>query len=137
MPRRLGVARRGLAAVWLALLLQACGPGTGGTGLPPVGASADATAAGAAAVPAAGSGTAAALAPGVPALALPAREPELVGTIESLDAATLRIAGAALPRASVSLYDESGAAVSADTVRIGAAARAWRVGEGWVVALGR
>ena len=133
MPRRLGVARRGLAAVWLALLLQACGPGTGGTGLPPVGASADATAA----VPAAGSGTAAALAPGVPALALPAREPELVGTIESLDAATLRIAGAALPRASVSLYDESGAAVSADTVRIGAAARAWRVGEGWVVALGR
>jgi hypothetical protein len=117
MPRRPGVVRCGLAAAWLASLLQACGPGTGGTGLPPVGASADATA--------------------IPALALPSREPELVGTIESVDGATLRIAGAALPRPSVSLYDESGVAVSADAVRIGTTARAWRVGEGWVVALGR
>lgn len=122
MRRRPGAPGRLLAAAWLALLLQACGPGTGGTGLPPGGASAD---------------TAAALAPAATAFVPPAREPELVGTIESVDGATLRIAGATLPRAEVSLYDANGAAVSADAVRPGTAARGWRVGEGWVVTLGR
>jgi hypothetical protein len=112
---------RGVAAVGLALLLQACGPGTGGTGLPPGSGATDAA-------------SSLALAPSIEAL--PGRTPDLAGPLQSVDAGTLGIAGTSLPRAGVSLRDPAGAPLPADAARVGLPARAWRVGDGWVVALG-
>ena len=113
--------RHGVAAVGLALLLQGCGPGTGGTGLPPGAGASDAA-------------STLALAPSVEAL--PGRTPDLAGPLQSVDAETLGIAGASLPRAGVSLRDPVGNPLAADAARVGLPARAWRVGDGWVVALG-
>ncbi|MFM1988786.1 MAG: hypothetical protein RJA99_1743 [Pseudomonadota bacterium] len=124
-----------LVAACLALVLAACGPGTGGTGLPP----GDGT-------PTASTGTApSSTAPSstvpsstAPALVapLPDRAPDLAGPIESADADALTIAGTRLPRASVSLRDAAGAPLADDAAQAGRPARAWRAGEGWLVALG-
>lgn len=123
-------AMAALAAVWLALALAACGPGTGGTGLPPGDELSNASSAPAPTpITPTGSGLA------LPA-PLPDRMPDLAGPIESVDADTLTIAGTRLPRAAVSLRDATGAPLAADAARTGRSARAWRAGEGWLVALG-
>ena len=121
--RRIG-ARVALAA--LALALQACGPGSGGTGLPP-GDSASSVPVSAPPPPSATR---------VPASGLPERAPELSGPLERVDADSLTLAGVVLPRASVALLDAAGAPLAAEAARPGLAARAWRVGDGWLVALG-
>lgn len=117
-------------AAGLALLLAACGPGTGGTGLPP-GDGADSSSVVSAPTPS----TQAPSASRLPVAALPDRAPDLAGPIEAVDADTLTLAGVGLVRASVSLRDGNGAPLGAEAAQPGRAARAWRTGETWVVAL--
>lgn len=119
-----------LLAAWLALGLAACGPGTGGTGLPP----------GDGGTPTSSSGLQAPAAPtpsssGSTPAPLPTGAPDLAGTVEAIDPDALTIAGRRLPWTAVSLRDASGAMLAADAVRVGRTARAWQVGAVWVVAL--
>jgi hypothetical protein len=103
----------------LLALLQGCGPGTGGTGLPPAAADLGAPATNA------------------PSVALPDRPADLAGPIERFDATVIRIAGTDLPRDGTDLVFEDGSATTDAALRVGAQARAWRVDTGWRVAIQR
>jgi hypothetical protein len=103
----------------LLLLAQGCGPGTGGTGLPP----------------AAGSS-------GIPLEEAPAAPPsdrpaDLAGPIELVDATVVRIAATDLPLALCDLLFDDGSPATADALRPGVEARAWRIGERWRVSIRR
>jgi len=143
-----------LAARWLfagAVLLSGCGPGTGGTGLPPA-----ASTPGPAPTADAGPGTGAVTAPppvaGTPVPAppfaaaptlggqetgsnLPARTADLAGVVTAVDAETVVVAGTALPRAALRVSRPDGSAAPSDLLQPGVAVRVWRVGEVFLVRL--
>jgi hypothetical protein len=129
--------RAALAAAAASLLLAGCGPGTGGTGLPPGSDTAQVDAALPSPVtspvtspgPQPSTGTVAAPRP------LPSRAPDLDGTIDRVDDATLSIAGSALPRAATDVVLADGSAAPADAARAGRAARAWLENGRWLVVL--
>jgi hypothetical protein len=131
--RNLVAIRAALAAAAASLLLAGCGPGTGGTGLPPGSDTAPVDAALPSPVTSTGpqpsTGTVAAPRP------LPSRAPDLDGTIDRVDDATLSIAGSALPRASTDVVLADGTAAPADAPRVGRAARAWLENGRWLVVL--
>lgn len=131
MRDRARLVRIRLVVAWLALGLAACGPGTGGTGLPP-GDGGTPTSAPSLQTPPAPTPSSS----GSPAEPLPSGTPDLAGAIESIDPDAVTIAGRRLPWTALSLRDASGAPLALDAVRIGRAARAWQVGTVWVVALG-
>jgi hypothetical protein len=66
---------------------------------------------------------------------LPSRAPDLDGTIDRVDDATLSIAGSALPRAATDAVLADGTAAPADAPRAGRAARAWLENGRWLVVL--
>ncbi len=152
--RRSGTARTA-CAVWLMLtLLQGCGPGSGGTGLPPeAGLGAEQPNSPVAALPPApGLGTeqpnppVAALPPapgpgdapiGGPVAGPPDRPADLAGPIERVDATVIRIAGTDLPRDEVDLLFEDGSHATTEDPPVGAEARAWRVAGRWQVLVRR
>jgi len=126
-----------LLAALLCVLLQACGPGTGGTGLPPASSSAPATST---TGPTADTpppsnttgtttgGTPPSSATTAPLPSAPDRAPDLVGVIERVDDTTVVLAGVTLPRAEIDLIGAP--------LQLGAAARAWREGGRWVLRVG-
>lgn len=139
-------------------LLAGCGPGTGGTGLPPASSSApagDAVAAPPASgpttapptaapptsgpttvPPAAGSPSDPAIGPApVVAVTVPDRPPDRIGTVESIDATTLRVAGLEIARARVDVLLADGRPANVDALRTGAEVIAWEVGPRIVVQL--
>lgn len=119
MPERGRSVAARLAAMLFVLLAQGCGPGTGGTGLPP------------APGPIAPASTSATLTVGFD------RPADLAGPIEQLDATVIRIAGTDLPRDLSDLLFDDGGPATADALRVGVEAQAWRVGERWRVAIRR
>lgn len=134
--RRSGTARTA-CAVWLMLtLLQGCGPGSGGTGLPPeAGLGAEQPNSPVAALPpATGPGDAPI---GGPVAGPPDRPADLSGPIERVDATVIRIAGTDLPRDEVDLLFEDGSHATTEDPPVGAEARAWRVAGRWQVIVRR
>jgi hypothetical protein len=127
MPERCGGGAARLGALLLVLALLGCGPGTGGTGLPP---GADASVAPTTTAPGSANTTA-------PSVALPDRAPDLAGPIERLDATVIRIAATDLPRERAELLLDDGTAATADALQVGAEARAWFDGARWQVAIRR
>lgn len=121
--------RTAVAPALAALMLAGCGPGTGGTGLPP---GSDTASVGLVPPIANSQPTAGAVVAPRP---LPARAPELEGTIDGLDDATLSIAGRALPRASTDPVLADGTPAPDAALRVGRAARAWLENGRWLVAL--
>lgn len=119
MPERVRSIAARLAATLLLLLAQGCGPGTGGTGLPPAADS---------------SGFPLAEAPAAP---LPDRPADLAGPIERIDATVVRIAATDLPLALSDLLFDDGSPATADALRPGVEAQAWRIGERWRVSIRR
>jgi hypothetical protein len=121
-------------ALLLCVLLQACGPGTGGTGLPPASTSAPASNTTGGTTdgppPSSSTGTTTVAPPSssattAPLSSAPDRAPDLAGVIERLDDTTVLLAGVVLPRGEVDLIGAP--------LRVGATARAWREGGRWVV----
>jgi hypothetical protein len=119
MPERVRSVAARLAAMLLLLLAQGCGPGTGGTGLPP------------------GAGVNGSAVADAPAAALPERPADLAGPIERVDATVVRIAATDLPLALSDLVFDDGSPATADALQPGVEARAWRVGERWRVSIRR
>ena len=130
MRDRARLVRIRLVVGWLALGLAACGPGTGGTGLPP-GDGGTPTSASSLQTPPSPTPSSSV----TPAEPLPSGTPDLAGSVESVDPDAVTIAGRRLPWATISLRDASGATLAADEARVGRTARAWQVGAVWVVAL--
>jgi hypothetical protein len=115
-----------LASFVAVLGLAGCGPGEGGTGLPP---------------PASGSATVGApdatLPPPTPATLLAAGVPaDVAGTIAALDDRVLVIGDVALPRDAVDAVLADGRPAPPGSLAVGARATAWRLGERWLVQLG-
>jgi hypothetical protein len=119
MPERVRAVAARLAALLLLLLAQGCGPGTGGTGLPPGGGS---------------SGFPWTEAPTAP---LPDRPADLAGPIERIDATVVRIAATDLHLALSDLLFDDGSPATADALRPGVEAQVWRIGERWLVSIRR
>jgi len=126
MPERVRSVAARLAAMLLLLLAQGCGPGTGGTGLPPSAGLPDSAVADAPAP------VAAAPAPSAP---LSDRPADLAGPIERVDATVVRIAETDLPLALCDLLFDDGSPATAEALQPGVEARAWRVGERWRVSI--
>jgi hypothetical protein len=135
---------RAAAILLIVALITGCGPGTGGTGLPPASAGAptgDAVAAPPASgpttrPPAAGSPSGPAIGPTAAApVTVPDRPPDRVGTVESIDETTLRIAGLDIARARVDVLLADGRPATVDALRTGAEVLAWEVGSQIVVQL--
>jgi len=136
------------ATRWLlaaAALLAGCGPGTGGTGLPPAG-SAPGPAPTADAGPGAGAGAVAPPSAGAPVSAptlgepesapvQPARTADLAGLVTAVDAETVVAAGAALPRDELRVTRADGSDAPVDLLQPGVSVRVWRVGDVWLVRL--
>lgn len=133
-------------------LIAGCGPGTGGTGLPPASAGAptgDAVAAPPTTGPTTGptsgptptppaagspSGPTIGTTPAAP-VTVPDRPPDRVGAVESIDETTLRIAGLEVARARVDVLLADGRPATVDALRTGAEVLAWEVGPRFVVQL--
>lgn len=134
-----------LLAVLIAVLLAGCGPGTGGTGLPPASSADGGTAptgggtsgGDASSPPPAAAAPPAAVTSPAPtgAATVPARAPDLVGTVDAVDDTTLRIANLTVALALVDVVLSDGSPSSVAALRAGARVLAWVVGSRIVVQL--
>jgi hypothetical protein len=111
------------------LALYGCGPGTGGTGLPPGGSGTPPETTAAVHAPAV-QAPAADPAPRLP----PPRPADLEGTVDAIDAQTVTVAGVVLPRASLDAVGPDGRAAETP-LAVGVSVRAWRLGERWLLVL--
>jgi hypothetical protein len=119
-----------LVALLVALLaLLGCGPGTGGTGLPPGGSGTPPETAAALNAPAV-QAPAADPAPRLP----PATPADLEGPVDAIDAQAVTVAGVVLPRASLDTVGPDGRAAETP-LAVGVSVRAWRLGERWLLVL--
>lgn len=133
MPTRAALRISVLSALVALVALSAlvgCGPGTGGTGLPPGGSSAQPDAA----ATVSGPTVQAPAADTVPLLRPPSTPADLEGPITAVDSATVTVSGTtALPRALLDAVGSDGRAAPTDALAVGIPVRAWRIGGRWLL----
>jgi predicted small lipoprotein YifL len=128
-PTRTALRISILSALFALAALVGCGPGTGGTGLPPGGSSAQPDAAATVSAPTVQAPTA----DTVPLLRPPSTSADLEGPITAVDSATVTVSGTALPRALLDAVGSDGRAAPTDALAVGIPVRAWRIGERWLL----